>query len=453
LIFHMNNVGPLQDATIDVNGIAVIAGENDTGKSTAGKMIYAVVRAFTRYDQEFKEDLVNFLDERIESIYFQVRNLGNTRGKEVPTRVRVLEMMDRLSVYTKEDRHMELLEFTTDFMKEIQTLYSPAKIPAKIKMAFEEMQQMIQMPSNAEEVKRHALQKAIAYEFNDQVSTIPGGARLSFRAAEGTGDVLRFDIDNNRVVDLEVKGDDLAYRSVVYVESPYVLQLENLERSVRRPMLTNTLWASRKSALPLHVSDLMNYLRNSKSGEYSITESLSNEVMNTRSQIDESITRLIDGDFYYDRSVRQFMYKKAHEGIDEPFQSQNTATGIKSIGILKLLLNSGLIREHSLLILDEPEVNLNPKWQIEYAKLLVSLAQAMQVHIITTSHSPYFIEAVKVYSDRLQFSSSTKFYLASKIPGVGLSRIDDVTDHLDVIFDSLAAPFMTLESDAGKEGS
>lgn len=32
---ELNNIGKLSDASIDINGIAVIAGENNTGRSNA----------------------------------------------------------------------------------------------------------------------------------------------------------------------------------------------------------------------------------------------------------------------------------------------------------------------------------------------------------------------------------------------------------------------------------
>ena len=33
---HLENIGLIQDATIEMQGITVIAGENGTGKSTVG---------------------------------------------------------------------------------------------------------------------------------------------------------------------------------------------------------------------------------------------------------------------------------------------------------------------------------------------------------------------------------------------------------------------------------
>ncbi|RKZ72750.1 MAG: ATP-binding protein, partial [Candidatus Parabeggiatoa sp. nov. 1] len=41
----IRNIEPLQSANIILNGLTVIAGENDTGKSTIGKVIFSIIKA------------------------------------------------------------------------------------------------------------------------------------------------------------------------------------------------------------------------------------------------------------------------------------------------------------------------------------------------------------------------------------------------------------------------
>ena len=42
----IKNIGKIKEATVEINGITVIAGENNTGKSTVGKALYAVFNSF-----------------------------------------------------------------------------------------------------------------------------------------------------------------------------------------------------------------------------------------------------------------------------------------------------------------------------------------------------------------------------------------------------------------------
>lgn len=45
IILKLNNIGMIKDATLDINGLSVIAGKNDQGKSTAGKALMALIKA------------------------------------------------------------------------------------------------------------------------------------------------------------------------------------------------------------------------------------------------------------------------------------------------------------------------------------------------------------------------------------------------------------------------
>jgi predicted ATPase len=69
----LQNVGIIKQAKIALNGLTVIAGENDTGKSTVGKLMFAIVKALSRFEQDLNEDKKKQIRETIESIYFQLR--------------------------------------------------------------------------------------------------------------------------------------------------------------------------------------------------------------------------------------------------------------------------------------------------------------------------------------------------------------------------------------------
>ena len=45
----VKNIGMIKDAQVDFKGLTVIAGENDTGKSTIAKLIFAFIKALATY--------------------------------------------------------------------------------------------------------------------------------------------------------------------------------------------------------------------------------------------------------------------------------------------------------------------------------------------------------------------------------------------------------------------
>lgn len=50
----VRNIGKLKSAEIDIAGITVVAGENNTGKSTLGKALFAVFNGFHDPEKQVK---------------------------------------------------------------------------------------------------------------------------------------------------------------------------------------------------------------------------------------------------------------------------------------------------------------------------------------------------------------------------------------------------------------
>lgn len=116
----------------------------------------------------------------------------------------------------------------------------------------------------------------------------------------------------------------------------------------------------------------------------------------------------------------------------------NVASGVKSFGVIQLLLAADIINENKMLIWDEPENHLHPKWQIEFAHLLVNLAKA-GIPVVVSSHSPYFIQGIRYFSRKEQIDKYVNYYLAEETED-GLADINEVTNDLNRIFTKLAEP-------------
>ena len=101
----------------------------------------------------------------------------------------------------------------------------------------------------------------------------------------------------------------------------------------------------------------------------------------------------------------------------------NTASGVKQIGILQLLLANRKLKPGSFLIIDEPEVNLHPEWQFKFAEILVLLVKELNITIYVNTHSPMFIEAIEVFSDFYDLKDDTYYYLTKFKEFISLSSI------------------------------
>ena len=51
----INNIGKLKNAEVEISGITVITGENDTGKSTVGKVLWSVFNSFYEIKNKIKK--------------------------------------------------------------------------------------------------------------------------------------------------------------------------------------------------------------------------------------------------------------------------------------------------------------------------------------------------------------------------------------------------------------
>ncbi len=75
---------------------------------------------------------------------------------------------------------------------------------------------------------------------------------------------------------------------------------------------------------------------------------------------------IINGEFIY-VALKELVFKRGNQ----EFHINSVATGIKNFGILQLLIKNNYLSKDSILIVDEPEVHLHPKWQLAYAKFIV----------------------------------------------------------------------------------
>ena len=123
----------------------------------------------------------------------------------------------------------------------------------------------------------------------------------------------------------------------------------------------------------------------------------------------------------------------------------NTASGIKQIGIIQLLLGNRKLKKNSFLIIDEPEVNLHPEWQLKLAEILVMLAKNLNIYIYVNTHSPMFIEAMSLYSEKHGLLEDTNFYLTQKHK-LGGFYFRNISPHeLGLVYRNLSEPYDILD--------
>ena len=153
----------------------------------------------------------------------------------------------------------------------------------------------------------------------------------------------------------------------------------------------------------------------------------------------KNIQNLIQGSF--EQHNQKIVFQRQKESI----LLMNVAAGIKYFGLLQRLAENNQLNSNHVLIFDEPENHLHPEWQLLLAHLLVDLVNQHKVYVLVNSHSPYMIEALKIYSDR-NIKEKTHFYL-NQLTDMGI-KVNEVTNDLSIVFEKLSLPFQKLEQTA-----
>ena len=86
---------------------------------------------------------------------------------------------------------------------------------------------------------------------------------------------------------------------------------------------------------------------------------------------------------------------------------------------------------------------MHPKWQVVFAGILVCLQKHFNMTILLTTHSPYFINALEVYSVKYGIKDVLTSYL-SNFEG-NMVVFENVTKNMDKAYSLLAEPLNELE--------
>ena len=136
---------------------------------------------------------------------------------------------------------------------------------------------------------------------------------------------------------------------------------------------------------------------------------------------------------------------ESHSSSDR-LSVDSLSSGMKTFYLIKRLIDNGSIVQNTTLILDEPEVHLHPDWQVSLAEVIVLLQKEMGLHILINTHSPYFLRAIEVYSQKYEIDSCVKYYLSYNEEDI--SKMKDVTLDISKIYKVLSKPLQRIEDEA-----
>lgn len=416
----INKIGKIKEANIEINGLTVIAGLNDTGKSTVGKILYAVFRAL-----------------KFGPVFFD------------ETQKRVMLANDVIPLCRK---YLTLPQANPRLLQEISLLLEkePSMLPGEItkleNLSFEELRVLIlkiretlstqevsaeflTFFQNIEETfhknKTLSLDRKFAYTLSRTLNVMFGGdVRNSKHKDSGSLEILQHEksvMKAETMPTLTASLDNVLknsiYGDVVYLESPLLMDLLDLKSNIR---------------LKPHWGELRDLMYLEALPQKWAGDSVNKELLDF---IQQEIFK--NSQVSFDSKRNEFVYQV--DETAEKISMINVACGVKSFVLLFLILKLNILKKDVVLVVDEPENHLHPSFQIKYAEL-IALMVKRGFSVVLTSHSPTMIQALAYYTEGAEFKRKTSFYLATQIEEENYSRFENVSDDLERIYSNLITP-------------
>lgn len=419
----ISNIGKIEKATIDIDGITVIAGENNAGKSTIGKLLFAIFNSMNNMDEKIREEKRNKIYQTIIRLLESYQGKGSDNYTSWVRRRNIfaLNVANNIMGYISDD-----IKQDQDDVEEVLQRYSKN---ASIFENSEDLEMFLkECVNNLEPVlgvsDDKIMEEVITRWFN---RTFDG--QISPLWDEGAESKIEMTIRRQKLSCLFKENQCIKYESNIhilhgafFIDNPFVID--------------KILYGGSK----ITEDHLLKFLEKQAKDIY---DGIYDAVIakDKLDDINAILGKVVAGDITMNQEG-EYCFKSGKD--TRPLHVKNLSTGLKAFALLKMLLENGSIKEKDVLILDEPEIHLHPEWQLLYAQLIVLLQREFDLSLIITTHSPYFLDALDVYSKKYNTSQAAHYYLAENDGAI--SRIQDVTSNIDAIYKKLSEPMQMLEN-------
>ena len=474
---RVENFQKIKEANIDLNTITLIAGGNDSGKSTLSKILYSIIKANSTHVEDFLLNLKNHIKNDLSEEFAKFLFDSNCSIKTLE-RIFNIKYVPRFSDFSfnkyyldsyimSEDlkekqsnsKFSQILDYSFLILKEyfidildldipnllLQNLNKFNDYIDEIKFnCFNDSSQNLSFYQSLNLFKSY-MNVFLSYDVETMIQpSLNKYFRSEFNRTErvslekyniptiSLSDYPGFSIDislKNRLILNDYYNHYFFINDAIYIESPYLMLLENINYY--------------NLNLPLHISDLMVKLKSEPNANEKFKSDLDQLFFSSMyDELSRKISSIINAKISYDSESGKFKMLRNKSS----YPMVNTASGIKALGIILRLVDNLTITENTLLIFDEPEVNLHPDWQVKLTEIIVLISQYYKnIKIFINTHSPYIVQGIKYFSSKNLFDEYVSYYLAEEISNDERNIIfKNVSDDPSPIFSKLSSPLENI---------
>lgn len=442
---RLQNIGIVKESTISIDGLTVITGKNNSGKTTVGKTLYSLIDATANILSKSRVDRAQYISKKLDDILEDMDFLRfvfrayEFDEKDDELACSYLSKFSHLKfLLSGEYRHdIPLLEiesfarnlyedltnidvqlFCDEVVSKFGTRYAFAKDKKQnkekteifIRDCFKKVQSMLEelfvklsKDPQLIDYTRESINQTLRTEFAGQIQ--PAKIDVDYSKIElFNEDTLCFDIKiaGNKVLN-ENKPVFLAspYKKTYFIDDPYIVDDTTTSRRNSRMQISDEPDSFLKPNNIVPHNFKLKYVLRSKPNPSILEQTFLNDALQ---KIKEEISKIIPGTFEFSNAGDYYVQN------GKKLKVSNLATGSKMFSIIKILLEKGELDKSTLLVLDEPEAHLHPQWQNNFAEMIVLLVKELGVNILLTTHSSNFVLALDAYMRKYQIQHLTNFY-------------------------------------------
>lgn len=400
----VKNLGVVKSGEIQIEGITVLGGKNGTGKSTLGKALYSLGRAFYRADDRIREELERQL--------FIVLNDALETKIGVPRKHITRRTIDTI-----------LDEYYNGGKLDLQDLLASSVLKEYERNELEEKLKKI-LRISPDDILANIFSRTLETEFGGTVTPANNPRRITeIEFKKNNADKVAVRVSDKDPV--TIVSQNTLDRDVVLIDDPNALDFVSGNG--------NLPWVLNRFS---HRADLENKLLY-QSADHSVISDILTE--KSWDEMNRLINNMSGGEIVR-RSNGEYVYKSPD--LRKTLNIESLSTGLKSILLINTLLKNGGLNDTGLIILDEPEVHLHPEWQFGLARILVLLPKVLNIKIVLSTHSSDFLSAVNYYVNEYDMSGVTHYYHMRKEGDYSIT--EEVSDQLDLLYQELGAPFLKV---------
>lgn len=409
---RVDNFALIKHAEIDIDGITVIAGNNNTGKSTVGKILYSMFNALNNLDDKIRKQREEQLTEAVRYSFFEIAKEKRLFNRYSIVSYIVQSVLNDIAVG---EIGWESI-FTS--IGEKFDLELSAEIKDKLQ---KEVEVVCTWPRDR--LLKDSLRASFHGVFNGQINSLyqtEGEAKIDLLIKDTLTSIA---FQKNDIV--HYSSDISLIHKAIYYSSPLVIDFIDA-------------WKFPDVLMRNLCRLLINYGDDITDEQNLFAQSMQ---LGRLESVISKIRTVIPGQLI--RSSRDYALQLPN--CSEPINLKNLSTGIKAFMVLKMLIEANIISRRDVVVLDEPEIHLHPTWQLLYAELIVLLQKEFALSVVITTHSNFFLNAIETYSRKYATVDKLKLYLADVQADGAVMK--DVTNNPELIYQKMAVAVDVLTSE------